>query len=96
MDSLRAANRPTLLTRTLAYVERAGNALPHPATLFALMALAVIVVSAVAARFDVAHDLERAERIDERPPRQLVDAARTSPRSCGRGTRISPPSTRRW
>lgn len=46
--------RPPLLTRALGFIERAGNALPHPATLFALMALLVIVVSAVAARFDLA------------------------------------------
>ena len=39
-----------LLPRSLAMVERAGNALPHPATLFLLMALGVIVVSGVASR----------------------------------------------
>lgn len=37
------------LDRFLALIERGGNALPHPTTLFALMALAVIVASAVAA-----------------------------------------------
>ena len=42
-----------LLPRSLAVIERAGNALPHPATLFLLMALAVIVVSGVAARAGV-------------------------------------------
>ena len=34
-------------------VERGGNALPHPVTLFAIMASAVIVVSAIAAQFDL-------------------------------------------
>lgn len=36
--------------RFLALVERGGNALPHPATLFVLFALAVIVLSELAAR----------------------------------------------
>ena len=34
-------------------IERGGNALPHPATLFALLAAAVVVLSAVAAAFGV-------------------------------------------
>jgi aminobenzoyl-glutamate transport protein len=43
-------HRPeTLTTRVLAVIERAGNALPHPATLFATMAVLVIVLSWVAA-----------------------------------------------
>ncbi len=37
----------------LKIVERGGNALPHPATLFAIMALGVIVASAIAAWMDV-------------------------------------------
>jgi len=44
----------SLLSRALVFIERAGNALPHPATLFALMALLVVLVSAVAAQFDIA------------------------------------------
>jgi len=43
----------TLLTRVLAIIERGGNALPHPATLFAIMALLVVVMSAVATQFDL-------------------------------------------
>ena len=42
------------LTRVLKFIERAGNLLPHPATLFALMALAVVVLSGIAAQFDLA------------------------------------------
>jgi len=38
------------LDRFLAVVEKAGNALPHPATLFALAALAVVVLSEIARR----------------------------------------------
>ena len=34
----------------LATVERGGNALPHPGTLFAILAIIVIVISAIAAR----------------------------------------------
>src|SRR5687768_2640935 len=45
--------RRTLLSRFLSVIERGGNALPHPATLFALMALGVILMSAVAAQFDL-------------------------------------------
>jgi aminobenzoyl-glutamate transport protein len=43
--------------RFLAVIEKAGNALPHPASLFAIMALVVIVLSAVAAwaGWSVAH-----------------------------------------
>ena len=43
----------TLLSRFLGLIERGGNALPHPATLFALMALGVVLMSAVAAQFDL-------------------------------------------
>ena len=47
----------TAVDRFLAGVDRAGNVLPHPATLFFLLTLFVIVVSAIAAQFDlsVAH-----------------------------------------
>jgi aminobenzoyl-glutamate transport protein len=45
--------RRTLLSRFLGVIERGGNALPHPATLFALMALGVILISALAAQFDL-------------------------------------------
>ncbi len=45
--------RRTLLSRFLSIVERGGNALPHPATLFALMALAVVIISAITTQFDL-------------------------------------------
>jgi len=38
------------IDRFLSIVERAGNALPHPTTLFALLALAIVLVSELAAR----------------------------------------------
>ncbi len=41
------------LARLLRIIERGGNALPHPATLFAIMALAVILVSAIASQFNL-------------------------------------------
>ncbi len=41
------------LGRFLAIVERGGNALPHPATLFALMAFLIVLVSAVAAQLEL-------------------------------------------
>ena len=37
-----------LFNKFLAGVEKAGNALPHPATIFALFALGVIVASSFA------------------------------------------------
>ncbi|MBK8069531.1 MAG: AbgT family transporter [Rhodanobacteraceae bacterium] len=43
----------TAVDRFLAGVERAGNVLPHPATLFFLLTLFVILVSAIAAQFDL-------------------------------------------
>ena len=41
------------LDRMLAAIERGGNALPHPATLFALLALIVIVASWLASQADL-------------------------------------------
>ena len=41
---------PTVLGRALGFIERAGNALPHPATLFAIMAVLVVIASDIAAR----------------------------------------------
>ncbi len=39
--------------RVLAFIERGGNALPHPATLFAILASVLVVISAIAAQFDL-------------------------------------------
>lgn len=44
---------PSRLDRVLAGVERAGNALPHPTALFALFALGVVILSGIAAQFDL-------------------------------------------
>mgnify|MGYP000120850749 CR=1 FL=1 len=49
--SRRSAPKPWLY-RFLDLVERAGNRLPHPATLFALSALSVVIASAIFARLD--------------------------------------------
>lgn len=56
-DALPAAAPRTAVDRFLAIVERAGNLLPHPATLFFLLTVFVVIVSAIAAQFDlsVAH-----------------------------------------
>lgn len=45
--------RTNWLSRALTVIERVGNALPHPGTLFAGMALLVIIASFVASRFDL-------------------------------------------
>jgi len=53
-----ATGRPRgAIDRFLDVVERVGNALPDPTTLFALLALAIVVISGIAAEFDlsVAH-----------------------------------------
>lgn len=44
----------TMIDRFLGVVERGGNALPHPATLFAILAALVLVASWIAAQFDLA------------------------------------------
>lgn len=51
------APKRRLTDRFLDVIERVGNALPDPTTLFALSALAVVVLSGIAAQFDlsVAH-----------------------------------------
>jgi aminobenzoyl-glutamate transport protein len=51
------ATRKGLLERFLSVIERAGNMLPHPATLFLMFALAIVVLSAMAAglQMEVAH-----------------------------------------
>lgn len=45
----KATGRPSTFSRVLTTVERAGNLLPHPATIFLVLALAVVVASALAA-----------------------------------------------
>jgi len=52
-----APSKPAPMQRFLALVERGGNALPHPATLFLLFAVAIVVASDLAARsgLEVAH-----------------------------------------
>ena len=48
-----ARPRRNYLGLFLGTIEKVGNALPHPATLFALLAAAVVVLSAVVARLDL-------------------------------------------
>lgn len=40
-------NKPSFTDRFLDIIEKGGNALPHPATLFGILALAIIVISAI-------------------------------------------------
>ncbi|MEZ4701509.1 MAG: AbgT family transporter [Rhodothermales bacterium] len=53
MEPTSAAARPSRFARFLTVVERIGNALPHPATLFAIFAMIVIVLSWVFSQFDL-------------------------------------------
>ncbi len=50
MATTKSATRTSAI---LAFIERAGNALPHPATLFAILAALLVLISAVAAQFDL-------------------------------------------
>ncbi len=49
-----AAPSNSRMMRALGVIERVGNALPHPGTLFALMAVLVVVLSGVLSQFDLA------------------------------------------
>ena len=51
--SKNSKTKTSWLTKCLNGIERVGNALPHPVTLFAIFALAVIVISAVCAALGV-------------------------------------------
>ncbi|RPF52175.1 AbgT family transporter [Aquisalibacillus elongatus] len=46
--------RRSLFQRFLDFIERVGNKLPHPITLFAILAVLVVAVSAIVSLFDVA------------------------------------------
>jgi aminobenzoyl-glutamate transport protein len=48
-----APARRGVIDRFLDVVERIGNALPDPTTLFAMLAVAVVVISGIAAQFDL-------------------------------------------
>ncbi len=47
------SQKRSLFSRALDKVEIVGNALPHPATIFALLALSVVIASALGALFDL-------------------------------------------
>lgn len=44
--------KPTLISRFLSIIEKVGNALPHPATLFFLFAVGIVFVSGFVSLFD--------------------------------------------
>jgi aminobenzoyl-glutamate transport protein len=46
-------NGSQLLAKSLNFIERVGNLLPHPATLFALMAIGVVILSGIASKFNL-------------------------------------------
>jgi len=47
------AAKKSIIDRFLSTIEKVGNALPEPTTLFALLALAVIVISGITSLFDI-------------------------------------------
>ncbi|KAA3610746.1 MAG: AbgT family transporter [Calditrichaeota bacterium] len=51
--SKKTKNKKPLVDRFLTVIEKGGNALPHPATLFLIFALGVVVLSGIAAMFDL-------------------------------------------
>lgn len=52
-DNLAAEKKRSMFTRILDGIEVVGNKLPHPATLFAMLALIVVVASGIAALFSL-------------------------------------------
>ena len=50
MGTSEVGAKPGLTTRVLAIVERVGNRLPDPATLFVILGVAVLAMSFVGAR----------------------------------------------
>ncbi len=46
--------KKNLLSRFLSIIEKVGNALPDPVALFAILALAVVVISGITSMFDIA------------------------------------------
>ncbi len=53
MSKETGSNKVSLYNRCLNGIERIGNGLPHPVILFAIFALAVVVISAVCAAMGV-------------------------------------------
>lgn len=47
MEKVKNTEKPSLLTRWLNGIEKVGNKLPHPVSLFALLVLAVLAISAI-------------------------------------------------
>ena len=66
-----ASEPRSAITRLLNTVEFLGNLLPHPVTLFALLALLIVLLSGVAVR--LTRDYDRKIRAGEASPR--LDAA---------------------
>lgn len=53
MNKPKTTTKPTVFTRFLNIVETAGNRLPHPITMFAILALAIILISGISAALGV-------------------------------------------
>lgn len=70
----RAVPRPGLFSRFLGAVEFLGNLLPHPVTLFAVLSLVVLLVSGVAAFFDLQVEDPRPEGVAGRADDGLIRA----------------------
>ncbi len=49
-----SAENKNFISKFLSIIEKVGNALPDPVSLFALMALAVVVISGITSSFDIA------------------------------------------
>ncbi len=56
-------NSKVIIDKALAGIEKVGNKLPHPTTLFALFAFGVIVLSWVVSRFDISVILPGTEKV---------------------------------
>lgn len=78
--------KPSLFARFLNGVERVGNRLPHPVTLFFLFALAVVLISALCAALGVSATGETIDpqtlQLTERTVRTVSLLSRTGSYIC--------------
>ncbi len=53
MAEITKNNQESFISRSLGIIEKVGNALPHPGTLFALFAIAVVILSGITSLFNL-------------------------------------------
>ena len=86
------------LSRTLNTIERVGNSLPHPVTLFAIFALAVVVISAICAALGVSAtgNLVSGGELKETTVTAVSLLTRTASGTCSPALSATSPPMRLW